>query len=56
MDGPVAQLFVVIFGTCAWLTHVFVCFTTGNWLLLVIGHLIFPIGLLHGVGHWLWIW
>lgn len=37
----------------AMITHVVVCIQTASWALLVIGSVIFPIGLIHGVMIWL---
>lgn len=36
----------------AWITHVVYCIATSNWILLVIGALAFPIGMIHGVMVW----
>lgn len=36
----------------AWLTHIVTCFKDENYLLLIAGALVFPIGILHG----LWVW
>lgn len=36
----------------AWFTHIFTCFTTGDWGFLIAGALFFPIGVIHGF--WLW--
>lgn len=40
----------------AWLTHVIVCIKAGAWLLLIAGALVFPIGIVHGIGQWFGIW
>jgi len=39
----------------AWITHVVVCIQNAAWALLVIGALIFPIGVIHGFMIWLGI-
>ena len=39
----------------AWITHVVVCIQNPAWALLVIGALIFPIGVIHGFMIWLGI-
>ena len=36
----------------AWLTHVIVSLWTGAWGFLVAGALLFPIGIIHGIGIW----
>ena len=37
---------------CAWLNHVFTCFSEGLWGFLLAGAIFFPVGILHGM--WLW--
>ena len=37
---------------CAWLNHVFTCFSEGLWGFLLAGALLVPLGILHGA--WLW--
>ena len=52
----VAQLlwtFVAATGTAAWLTHVVVCLWAGKWVLLLVGAVLFPAGMVHGIGFWL---
>jgi hypothetical protein len=39
----------------AWITHVVVCIQNAAWALLVIGALMFPIGVIHGFMIWLGI-
>lgn len=36
----------------AWITHVVVCISASKWILLVIGALFFPIGIIHGIMVW----
>jgi hypothetical protein len=36
----------------AWVTHVVVCIKTASWALLFIGAIIFPVGIVHGIGYW----
>lgn len=36
----------------AWLTHVITCIQTEKWLFLLAGAIMFPIGILHGIGLW----
>jgi hypothetical protein len=47
-----------IFLTCAaaWLTHVVTCLSDGLWGFLIAGALVFPIGIIHGVGIWFGVW
>jgi len=37
----------------AWVTHIITSIKTASWVLLVMGSLIFPIGIIHGVAVWL---
>ena len=36
----------------AWVTHIIHCLITAKYLLLIAGALIFPVGVIHGVGIW----
>lgn len=40
----------------AWLTHVIMSIMNEQWLLLIAGAIMFPIGILHGYGIWLGVW
>ena len=40
----------------AWITHVVVCIHTSEYLFLLIGALIAPIGMINGIGVWFGIW
>lgn len=40
----------------AWLTHVITCLGDGLWGFLVAGALLFPIGIVHGIGIWFGAW
>jgi hypothetical protein len=37
----------------AWFTHIAACVDAGDWVFLVIGALLFPVGIVHGAGLWL---
>lgn len=37
----------------AWLTHIIVCISDDRWGLLIAGAIMFPIGIIHGIGLWL---
>ena len=50
-----------IFAVClapffGWLTHLYICFSTGAWGFLIAGAIFFPIGIIHGWGRWLGLW
>lgn len=36
----------------AWLTHIIVSIQTASWLILIAGAILFPIGIIHGIGIW----
>ena len=36
----------------AWVTHIIHCLITAKYLLLIAGALVFPVGVIHGVGIW----
>jgi len=37
----------------SWLTHIVYCLITAKYLLLLIGAMVFPVGIIHGAGIWL---
>lgn len=39
-----------------WVTHVVITIQDENWILLAIGAIGVPIGVIHGIGHWFGIW
>lgn len=45
-----------LIAAAAWLTHVIVCIKTANYLFLIAGGLVAPIGVLHGLGVWIGAW
>ncbi len=40
----------------AWFTHVVTCLANGTWLGLIAGAILFPIGIIHGIGIWFGVW
>jgi hypothetical protein len=40
----------------AWLTHIYVCFTTEAWGFLIAGAIFAPVAVVHGWGIWLGAW
>jgi hypothetical protein len=48
MNGSILTLTLA----AAWLTHVVVCLQIGKWGFLIAGAILFPIGIIHGVGLW----
>jgi hypothetical protein len=53
--GRLISFAFYLVGIVAWVTHVIVCIQNAAWVLLVIGALIFPIGVIHGFMIWLGI-
>ena len=47
-------VFLTLFG--AWFTHVVTCLTVGAWGFLLAGAIMFPIGIIHGIGIWIGVW
>lgn len=40
----------------AWITHVIVTIGAGAWGLLIAGAILFPVGIIHGIGAWFGAW
>jgi hypothetical protein len=40
----------------AWLTHVVTCISDDRWGMLIAGGLVFPVGIIHGIGIWFGFW
>jgi hypothetical protein len=49
--GWILAVFVVM-PFMAWVTHIASCINHEQWLLLLSGAILFPIGILHGTGLW----
>lgn len=52
-----APIWAIVIGAsiacaAAWITHVIVCIKASAWILLAFGCLVFPVGIIHGVGVW----
>lgn len=50
--GVIMALIVVVGLIAAWMTHIIVSIQTASWILLLAGALLFPIGIIHGIGIW----
>lgn len=50
--GGLAIVSVILGSIAAWITHVVACIKAGAMLLLIIGIVVPPIGLIHGVMVW----
>ena len=45
-------LSVIFTGIAAWVTHVIKCIQHSEWILLIVGIFVPPIGWVHGIGVW----
>ena len=52
MNAPFAIMLALVFGS-AWVTHVVTCILANEWLFMVIGALIAPIGVVNGGMIWM---
>lgn len=52
----VAFVFLVLSAIPAWLTHIYVCFTTEAYGFLIAGAICAPVAVVHGWGIWLGVW
>jgi len=52
--SAVAVLFVVfiVAPISAWVTHIIISIKTASWVLLVVGSVVFPVGIVHGAAVW----
>lgn len=51
-----ATVALVVATLAGWLTHIVVCIQSQEWLLLIAGAILFPIGIIHGWGCWFGFW
>lgn len=63
MKSPIVIFFAVVaafsfLGTAiaAQVTHIIICIKAGQWGFLIAGAILPPIGIIHGLGHWLGSW
>lgn len=55
--GCFLAMFVVsVLAFAGWLTHVIHTITNQEWLMLIAGAILVPIGIIHGWGIWLGLW
>lgn len=50
--GTIMAISIVAIPVLAWMTHVITTIKTASWVLLVMGSVIFPIGVIHGIAIW----
>jgi len=46
------ETLILIACVCAWLTHIITCISDDRWGLLIAGAIVFPVGIVHGIGVW----
>ena len=51
MNGFIGLVFFFVVAS-SWVTHVIHCLFAAKYLLLIAGALIFPVGVIHGIGLW----
>ena len=54
-EGEILVL-VGIGAFAAWVTHIITCIQDDRWGLLIAGGLVFPVGIIHGIGIWFGAW
>ena len=54
--GTLAGLTFVGIFVAAWFTHIIVSISAAKWGLLIAGAILFPIGIVHGIGVWFGAW
>lgn len=54
LSSTVGMLASLVFAA-AWVTHVVICIQVQAWILLVIGVVFFPVGVIHGLMIWVGI-
>lgn len=50
--NAVIGVFIMVALVAAWLTHIVVCLSEEAWGILIAGAIMFPIGIIHGIGLW----
>jgi hypothetical protein len=57
-NGTAVLMAILFFCLCAsaWLTHIVDCLVKGLYVLLLVGAVVFPIGIFHGMGVWFGVW
>jgi len=50
--GSLFWIAFTVTNIAAWITHVVITIQAEQWVLLVVGAIFFPIGLIHGWGSW----
>jgi hypothetical protein len=50
--GTFLAILTMLVAPAAWITHVVVCLKTASWGFLLAGAIIFPVGIVHGIGIW----
>ena len=48
----IAVLTILMATVVAWFTHIIHCLLTAKYLLLIVGAIVAPVGIIHGIGLW----
>jgi hypothetical protein len=54
--GGLVGLVLMLGSFAAWLTHIITCLADDKWGFLIAGAIMFPIGIIHGIGIWFGAW
>lgn len=54
--GPLVGTAIGLAGFGGWCQHLYTCFNEHLWGFLIVGAIIFPIGVVHGLGIWAHWW
>jgi hypothetical protein len=52
----ITYLFFVAICTAGWLTHIYIGIKTSQFLVMFIGLILIPAGIVHGIGYWFDYW
>ena len=50
------EIAIIVMSFSAWITHIITCLYDGLWVFLITGAIVFPIGIIDGIGVWLGAW
>ncbi len=53
---PGSLFLLLAVAVAAWFTHLYVCFTQGEWGFLIAGAIFAPVAVVHGFGAWFGLW
>ena len=47
---------IILTPLVGWVTHIVYCFQNNEYILLLVGAIVAPIGSIHGIGLWFGVW